>query len=40
MLMTDTYRSAEAVVVLDSRLRCYHSQNPLKERLLELALSI
>ena len=40
MLMADTYRSAEAVVVLDSRLRCYHSQDPLEERLLGLALSV
>lgn len=40
MLMTDIYWSAEAVVVLDSRLHCYHSQNFLKERLLELALLI
>ena len=39
MLMADTYKSAEAVVVLDSRLHYYSSQDCLEERLLGLALS-
>jgi len=40
MMMADTYKSAEAVVVLDSRLQCYSSQDPLEERLIGLALSV